>query len=123
MTPPPLRLRSTLGRTERRRHQRKYAEGDLGADKSFYFRGPASALNLRAQNLTLFIQLADGVDDATWLHHLRQGDYSRWFRDSVKDEELAADTARIEARRDLSARASRAMIRDAIEQRYTLPAG
>jgi len=54
MTPHPFRLRSAPGRTERRRHQRKYAEGDLGADKSFYFRGPAGALNLRAQNLTLF---------------------------------------------------------------------
>ena len=55
MTPHPFRLRSAPGRTERRRHQRKYAEGDLGADKSFYFQGPAGALNLRAQNLTLFI--------------------------------------------------------------------
>jgi hydroxymethylpyrimidine pyrophosphatase-like HAD family hydrolase len=123
MTPHPFRLRSAPGRTERRRHQRKYAEGELGADKSFYFRGPEGALNLRAQNLTLFLQLADGVDDATWIHHLRRGDYSRWFRDAVRDEGLAADTAQIEARHDLSVSASRAMIRDAIEQRYTLPAG
>jgi hydroxymethylpyrimidine pyrophosphatase-like HAD family hydrolase len=122
-TPQPFRLRSSPGQTERRRHQRKYAEGELGADKSFYFRGPEGTLNLRAQNLILFLQLADGVDDATWLYHLRQGDYSRWFRDSVKDEGLAADTARIEARSDLSASASRALVRAAIEQRYTLPAG
>jgi hypothetical protein len=122
-TSQPVRLRSAPGRTERRRHRRKYAEGDLGADRSFYFRGPEGALNLLAQNLTLFVQLADGVDDATWLHHLHRGDYSRWLRHAVKDEGLAADTAQIEARRDLSARASRAMIRDAIEQRYTVPAG
>ena len=32
------------------RHTRKYAEGELGEDKSFYFRGPNEALNLRAQN-------------------------------------------------------------------------
>jgi hypothetical protein len=117
----PFRVRSAPGRTERRRHQRKYAEGELGADKSFYFRGPDGALNLRAHNLLLFAQLADGVDDATWLYHLHQGDYSRWFRDAVKDEGLAADAAQIEARPDLSARASRAEIRAAIEQRYTLP--
>jgi hypothetical protein len=123
MTPQPFHLRSAPGRTERRRHQRKYAEGDLGADKSFYFRGPQGALNLRAQTLNFFLQLADGVDDATWLSHLRRGDDSRWFREAVKDEGLAADIAQIEARNGLSARTSRAMIRDAIEQRYTLPAG
>jgi hypothetical protein len=61
---------------ERRRHIRKYAEGRPGEDKSFYFRGPERALNLRAHNLLLFPQLDDGVDDATWLHHLRQGDYA-----------------------------------------------
>ncbi len=115
-------MRAAPGRTERRRHQRKYAEGELGTDKSFYFRGPEGTLNLRAQNLILFLQLADGVDDATWLYHLHQGDYSRWFRDSVNDAGLAAEAAQIEARRDLSASASRALIRSAIEQRYTLPA-
>jgi hydroxymethylpyrimidine pyrophosphatase-like HAD family hydrolase len=123
VTPQPFRLRSAPGRTERRRHQRKYAEGELGVDKSFYFRGPEGALNLRAQNLNVFLQLADGVDDATWLYHLRRGDYSRWFREAVKDEGLAVEIAQIEARHDLSARDSRAMIREAIEQRYTLPAG
>jgi hypothetical protein len=41
-------------------------------------RGPENALNLRAQNLMIFLQLADGVDDRTWQHHLHAGDYSRW---------------------------------------------
>ena len=45
--------------------------------KSFYFRGPENALNLRAQNLMIFLQMAAGVDEATWLHHLHAGDYSR----------------------------------------------
>jgi hydroxymethylpyrimidine pyrophosphatase-like HAD family hydrolase len=121
MTPQPFRLWSAPGRTERRRHQRKYAEGELGADKSFYFRGPKGALNLRAQNLNLFLQLGDGVDDETWLYHLHRGDYSRWFREAVKDEGLASEAAQIEALSDLPARTSRAMIRDAIKQRYTLP--
>ena len=61
------------------RHIRKYAHGSLGEDKSFYFRGPTNALNLRAQNLTLFMQMADGVDDDSWLHHLEAHDYSRWI--------------------------------------------
>ena len=115
-----FRFRIAPPQAERRRHQRKYAEGALGEDKSFYFRGPEGKLNLRAQNLALFIQLADGVDDATWLHHLRERDYSRWFRETIKDEELAADAAAIEAQTELDAGESRARIRAAIEQRYTL---
>src|SRR5262249_27555498 len=64
--------------------------------RSFYFRGPDHALNLRAQTLPLFLQIAHGVDDATFLHHLRAGDYSGWFRDTVRDAALADATARIE---------------------------
>jgi hydroxymethylpyrimidine pyrophosphatase-like HAD family hydrolase len=117
-----FRFRIAPPQAERHRHQRKYAEGALGKDKSFYFRGPEGKLNLRAQNLALFMQLADGVDDATWLHHLRLGDYSRWFREAIKDEELAADAAAIEAQTDLDSAETRTQIRAAIEQRYTLAA-
>lgn len=109
-------------RAERRRHERKYAAGDLGHDKSFYFRGPKGALNLRAGNLALFLQMAAGVDDATWLHHLERHDYSGWLRDSIKDEELARSVLAIESDPTLSAAASRARVRAAIERVYTLPA-
>lgn len=37
--------------TERKRHSRKYAEGNLGSSRSFYFRGPEGKLNLKAHNL------------------------------------------------------------------------
>ncbi len=97
-------------------------EGDLGNDKSFYFRGPAEKLNLRAQNLRVFIQLAEGVDDATWLHHLHQGDYTHWFRTVIKDTDLAEATLDIGKRQDLSARESRILVKTAIEKRYTAPA-
>ena len=117
----PYRFRATPPRAEHQRHRRKYAEGALGADKSFYFRGPQGKLNLRAQNLALFTQLAGGVDDTTWLYHLRQGDYSRWFREAIKDEELAAAAAQIEQQFELPPAESRARIKDSIEQRYTLP--
>jgi hypothetical protein len=71
---PPFRLRAAVSRAERNRHQRKYMQGELGPDKSFYFRGPDNRLNLRAQNLLTFLQMADGVDDETWRYHLRRGD-------------------------------------------------
>jgi hydroxymethylpyrimidine pyrophosphatase-like HAD family hydrolase len=118
----PRRLRLVPSRTEHRRHTRKYAVGELPPDRSFYFRGPEGRLNLRAQNLVLFVQLAAGVDDETWLYHLQEGDYSRWFREVIKDEALAAEAERVE-RAGLSAAQSRARIKEAIEREYTLPAG
>lgn len=116
------RMRIAPGKREHRRHTRKYAEGELGPDRSFYFRGPKGTLNLRAQNLILFLQLADGVDDDTWLHHLRAGDYSRWIRDKVKDEALAERVGEIERAHDRDPLESRRRMREAIEQTYTLPA-
>jgi HAD superfamily hydrolase (TIGR01484 family) len=118
----PFRFRSIAPQSERRRHLRKYAEGELGEDKSFYFRGPGGKLNLRAQNLQLFLQLADGVDDETWTWHLRRGDYSRWFREAIKDDALAAEVRRIEQASSLSADESRARLRERVEERYTGPA-
>jgi hypothetical protein len=97
-------------------------EGELGIDKSFYFRGPEGKLNLRAQNLMVFMQLAEGVDDATWLHHLHQGDYARWFRNIIQDTSLAEETLEIGKRQDISASESRALVKTAIEKRYTAPA-
>jgi HAD superfamily hydrolase (TIGR01484 family) len=118
----PVVFRYAPGTVERRRHIRKYAEGDLGEDKSFWFRGPDRALNLRAQNLQMFLQLGDGVDDDTWLHHLRQGDYARWFREAVKDEALAAEAEEARRRHGDDPGQSRARIREAIQRRYTTPA-
>jgi hydroxymethylpyrimidine pyrophosphatase-like HAD family hydrolase len=115
-----VHFRVTPPAAELQRHRRKYAQGELG-DRSFYFRGPEGKLNLRAQNLELFLQIADGVDDDTWVHHLRQRDYSKWLRDAIKDEELAREAAAVEEE-DLSPDQSRARIREVIEQRYTLPA-
>lgn len=118
---PPLRVHTQPARIERRRHRRKYAAGDLGP-RAFYFQGPEGKLNLRAQNLALFLQIAEGVDEDTWVHHLRQGDYSRWFRDAIKDEALASEAERIEQMADLSAAESRERIKAAIDQRYSAPA-
>ena len=109
-------------KAERQRHSRKYAEGNLGPDRSFYFRGPEGKLNLKAHNLMQFLQMADGVDDGTWEFHLRKGEYSKWFRDQIKDAELGAEAAAIEEDKGKSPAESRAAVRAAVEARYTLPA-
>lgn len=70
----------------------------------------------------IFLQLADGVDDATWEHHLRNGDYEKWFRESIKDDVLAASAKRIAQLSGMTPKESRQLIREAVEQDYTLPA-
>jgi hypothetical protein len=119
---PPKAVKADAPKQSRKRHTRKYAEGDMGEEKSFYFRGPEGAMNLRAQNLMLFLQMAEGVDDRTWEHHLRHGDYSRWFRDRIKDDELAAEAAEAEEDQALGPAESRARIKEAVLKRYTAPA-
>ena len=114
------RLRAIPSAGAKRRHRRKYAEGALGEDKSFYFRGPGDRMNLRARNLVGFLDLADGVDEETWGWHRARGDYSRWIDLSIKDAELTAEVVAVEAG-DAPPEDARAAIRDAIERRYTLP--
>jgi HAD superfamily hydrolase (TIGR01484 family) len=119
---PPFTFQSASPRSERRRHRRKYAEGELTPDLCFYFRGPEGKLNLKAQNLAMFLQIGDGVDDETWLFHLKNGDISRWFREVIKDDELARE-AELVARDEVGAEGSRKHIRAQIEQRYIVPVG
>jgi hypothetical protein len=86
----------------------------------FYFRGPEAKLNLMAQNLNVFAQTALGVDDETWLYHLKRHDYSNWFREVIKDPELADEVIPIERKRGVKADDSRRQIIDAITRRYTV---
>ena len=116
------RLGIHFSHAERKRHKRNYAYGELGTDQSFYFRGPHQKLNLRAHNLAIFLHLADGLDDETWLYHLNQGDYSKWFREGIKDEALAAEVAQYERPGSLPPRVSRDKVKAAIERRYTASA-
>ena len=118
----PVHVRTISGKEDRRRHLRLYAEGELSPEQSFYFCGPENKLNLRAQNLMMFLQLAEGIDDQTWNYHLYRGDYSGWFRTMVKDEELAANTSVIEQDMKLTPSESRARIKELIQSRYTAPA-
>lgn len=116
----PFVFRPISSQAIRQRHLRKYAEGTLPPERSFYFQGPGKKLNLRAQNLMVFIQLAEGVDDETWLYHLKKGDISSWFRKYIKDEGLASAAEKIE-RMVTAPKESRNLIKKEIEERYTLP--
>jgi hydroxymethylpyrimidine pyrophosphatase-like HAD family hydrolase len=116
----PFPIEILPGAAERIRHHRKYAEGNMRY-RSFFFRGPGNRHNLKAQNLMIFAQMAEGIDEETWMFHLRRGDYSRWFRSSVKDSYLAEQAERIEQRQDIQPAETRRLIRSLIDARYTLP--
>jgi hypothetical protein len=105
-----------------KRHSRKYAEGQLDEAGSFYFHGPDNAMNLRAHNLMIFAQIAEGIDDKTWEFHLRAGGYSQWFRHQIRDKDLARETIAVEKDKKLSPEESRKRVIDAVRRRYTAPA-
>ncbi|HEX4769973.1 MAG TPA: HAD-IIB family hydrolase [Bryobacteraceae bacterium] len=108
--------------SEHYRHRRKYAEGQLEPERSFYFRGPGEKMDLRAQNLNTFVQIAEGIDAETWLFHLKRGDYSNWIGHALNDESLADEIRAVEKDDSLPDQESRKRIRDAILQKYTAPA-
>jgi hypothetical protein len=116
---PAFRFRVGRRRVEHRRHIRKYTEGELPPERSFFFRGPQQALKLRAANLARFVELADGVDEGTWTHHLQAGDYSAWLRDMIKDPDLAEEVRAIE-QDGLSPSESRSRVLEAIRRKYTV---
>jgi HAD superfamily hydrolase (TIGR01484 family) len=118
----PYPVKAVKAKQARDRHKRKYAEGELDKDHSFYFRGPDNQLNLRAQNLMLFVQLAEGVDSRTWEHHRRSKEYSAWFRKVIKDDELAREAEIVENDPNIDADESRARIIEAVTRRYTASA-
>jgi len=114
-----INMRLEPAKIELRRHKRKYAAGELGEDKSFYFRGPEGKLNIRAHNLNLFTQIAEGVDEDTWSYHLKRHDYSEWLREAVKDDAVADEISMVERNASLPAAESRARILETIRKHYT----
>lgn len=116
----PFPMRVIHSHAARIRHHRKYAVGDVRYH-SFYFRGPQGRHNLKAQNLAVFCQMAEGIDEETWTFHLRRGDYSRWMREVIKNEGLAREVQDIEGHLELTPPQTRALVGAAIAARYTLP--
>ncbi|HXO73937.1 MAG TPA: hypothetical protein VN824_01880, partial [Puia sp.] len=70
-----------------------------------------------ANNLLLFLHIAEGVDIETWLYHLRRKDFTNWFRKTIHDEDLAKAGEEAEQMKD--AAASRRHVLDLIAQKYT----
>ncbi|MBA4015876.1 MAG: phosphoglycolate phosphatase [Pirellula sp.] len=113
-------VRPTPTRSDRARHLRRSLEGRLPPDDTFVFRGPAGKLKLRAPNLDIFLLMAEGVDPETWQYHLQQHDISRWFAESLQDDDLAAAVESIESSGS-SPEESLQQVQALIEKRYRAP--
>jgi hydroxymethylpyrimidine pyrophosphatase-like HAD family hydrolase len=114
----PFWLKRIEPKGEHLRHKRTYLDGEMDEDLRFYFRGPENTLNIGVQNLRLFMQVGDGVDDETWLYHLHRGDYANWFRDVILDEQLAALAHQLKENRELEPKESRQQISKFILEKY-----
>ncbi|MGN6543998.1 MAG: HAD-IIB family hydrolase, partial [Aureliella sp.] len=53
-------------KAEHQRHIHSHFDGEMDEAYRFIFRGPEGKVQLPAQNLKIFIQLAQGIDDETW---------------------------------------------------------
>lgn len=111
-------IRAAGGNSRRQPHLRRWAEAPLIEEKAFRFRGPDNRLNLPARTLSGFLDLAHGVDDHTWLHHLHRGEYSTWLREVIHDDLLADAIAAIETDQTLTTRDSRAHLSAAFHRWY-----
>jgi len=120
---PPVKVKLPDNRSAHRRHSRKYAEGELSPERSFYFRGPENKLHIRAQNVFLFLQIAEGVDEDTVMHHLKRGDYSVWFTEHAKDAEVGREVRALEQQEEMTKDKFIDGLRSIIEEHYTLPSG
>ena len=119
----PFRVRVAPGRTpSAAATRRKYAEGDLPPDRSFYFRGPEGKLNLRAQNLILFLQLADGVDDDDLAAPPAPGRLLALVPRADQGRRSGGRGRRGRGGPGVAPAESRRRIRQAVEAEYTLPA-
>lgn len=119
----PVKVKLPDNRSVHRRHSRKYAEGELSPERSFYFRGPEQKLNIRAQNVFLFLQIAEGVDEDTLMYHLKRGDYSTWFTEHAKDADVGRKVKALEQDQDMTPAKCIEGLRSIIEENYTLPSG
>src|SRR6266511_57358 len=104
-------------RHRRRRHSAKRLSGDVGEGERLLVTGPDATLSLEVRNLSEMGRIAEGVDDASWSHHLRRGDWSRWVRDVIGDDDLAEAIETIAAT-ELDPAAGRRALREEVAVRY-----
>jgi hydroxymethylpyrimidine pyrophosphatase-like HAD family hydrolase len=104
------------------RHRHKYTHAQVPEERRFFFGAPGSS-RASAGNLAEFRTELQRADVETLRQHLLAGDFSRWIRDVLADDELGRRIRAVERwfRTDPSSNAetSAAAVSNAIELRYS----
>ena len=100
---PPAWIQRLPPRGEHQRHRHGYLDGDMDPEHRFYFRGPKGELNLPAQNLRIFMQSAKAWTMTRGCTICNRATTPSWFRDIIKDEQLAEKAERLSSNGDASA--------------------
>lgn len=98
------------------RHSGKYAAGNVGAWRAFYF----PALGKHASNLTEFLSALAQLDARAFGEHRRAGDFSNWFREVIRDDVLANKARLIENDDAVSIPVALEQISRLVQSRYHL---
>jgi hypothetical protein len=103
------------------RHQHKYAYAQVPAQRRFFF-GPNGTARRAAGNVSEFGREIAHASDTILRAHLRAGDFSRWVREVLADDDLGARLRNIERWFQNEPRANiepaRTAIVEAIDERY-----
>jgi hydroxymethylpyrimidine pyrophosphatase-like HAD family hydrolase len=102
------------------RHLNKYLQAPLPAPKRFYFCDPSGRFAGRvAASLAEFRQVVHEAPVASLDYHLYRGDFERWLREVLHDDELARDLRRL-AHRGLHGGELRIALSAVVNERYEL---
>jgi len=100
------------------RHLHKYLQAPLPEPKRFYFHdGAGRYLGRAAASLWEFREALSESPTESLRYHMRRGDFERWLRDTLHDDELAQRVSKI-GRRDLKKEALRQALSEVVINRY-----
>ena len=102
------------------RHLNKYLQAPLPAAKRFYFCDPAGRFAGRvASSLGEFRAVLADAPAASLDYHVYRGDFERWLREVLHDEELARRLRKL-AHRGLHGEELRTALYAVVDERYNL---
>jgi hypothetical protein len=81
-----IQVRLEPSRSEHHRLKRKYAEGELSTERSFYFRGPRSEMNLRAQDALGDEEMADQIESIEQDVKLQENDHRERVKQAILEK-------------------------------------
>lgn len=112
-----VRLKKGARRVRHVRHLYKYIDMPLPPTKRFYFHDEKGPLDLEAASLYEFKQILTTLPLSSLCYHHRRGDFIKWVRGSLDDQELSESLERLAAQ-PLTGEALRKALLQRVTARY-----